>query len=49
MDMGLVADSEVRIVRVALLGDHIEVCVQDYSLSLRKSKAHESTVEDERN
>ncbi len=45
MDMGLVPGSEVRVVRVAPLGDPIEFTVKGYSLSLRKSEAKAITVE----
>jgi len=45
MDMGLVPGSEVKVVRVAPLGDPIEFEVKGYSLSLRKSEAREITVE----
>lgn len=39
MDMGMVPGSEVRVKRVAPLGDPIEFEVKGYSLSLRKSEA----------
>ncbi len=45
MDMGLVPGSEVKVVRVAPLGDPIEFEVKGYSLSLRKSEAREITIE----
>ncbi|MDX9863734.1 MAG: FeoA domain-containing protein [Anaerolineaceae bacterium] len=45
MDMGLVPGSEVRVLRVAPLGDPIEFEVKGYSLSLRKSEAKNIIVE----
>jgi ferrous iron transport protein A len=45
MDMGLVPGSEVKVVRVAPLGDPIEFTVKGYSLSLRKSEAKAIEVE----
>jgi len=45
MDMGLVPGSEVKVVRVAPLGDPIEFTVKGYSLSLRKSEAGAIEVE----
>jgi Fe2+ transport system protein FeoA len=44
-DMGLVNGAQVRIKRVAPLGDPIEFIVRGYSLSLRKSEAHSVYVE----
>ncbi|MFP3897299.1 MAG: ferrous iron transport protein A, partial [Anaerolineales bacterium] len=45
MDMGLVPGAEVKVVRVAPLGDPIEFEVRGYSLSLRKSEASDIVVE----
>ena len=45
MDMGLVPGTEVKMVRVAPLGDPVEFEVKGYSLSLRKSEARNITVE----
>lgn len=45
MDMGLVPGSEVKVIRVAPLGDPIEFTVKGYSLSLRKSEARAIKVE----
>ena len=45
MDMGLVAGTEVKVVRVAPLGDPIEFRIKGYSLSLRRSEARNVTVE----
>ena len=45
LDMGLVPGAEVKVVRVAPLGDPIEFQVKGYSLSLRKTEAANVTVE----
>lgn len=45
MDMGLVTGTEVKVVRVAPLGDPVEFEVKGYSLSLRKSEARNVIVE----
>jgi ferrous iron transport protein A len=45
MDMGLIPGEEVRVVKVAPLGDPIEISVKSYALSLRKSEAESIVVE----
>jgi ferrous iron transport protein A len=45
MDMGLVPGELVKVVKVAPLGDPIEVTVKRYALSLRKKEAEGITVE----
>jgi DtxR family Mn-dependent transcriptional regulator len=45
MDMGLVSGSEVKVIRVAPLGDPIEISLKGYNLSLRKSEANDIVVE----
>jgi ferrous iron transport protein A len=45
LDMGLAPGAEVKVVRVAPLGDPIEFEVRGYSLSLRKSEASTVIVE----
>ena len=45
MDMGVVAGTEVRVGKVAPLGDPIEVRIKSYSLSLRRSEARLIEVE----
>jgi DtxR family transcriptional regulator, Mn-dependent transcriptional regulator len=45
MDMGLVPGSDVKVVRVAPLGDPMEFEVKGYRLSLRKSEASAIIVE----
>ena len=39
MDMGIVRGSEIKVEKVAPLGDPIEVKIKDYSLTLRKEDA----------
>lgn len=39
MEMGLLPGTRVRVVRVAPLGDPIELRVRNYSLSLRREEA----------
>ncbi len=39
MEMGLIEGSTVEVIRLAPLGDPMQVSVHDYSLSLRKSEA----------
>lgn len=45
MDMGLLPGEQIKVQKVAPLGDPIEVTVKSYSLSLRKSEAEEIAVE----
>lgn len=45
MDMGVVVGEEVLMVKVAPLGDPIEVLIKSYNLSLRKKEACEIQVE----
>lgn len=45
MDMGITRGTEIRIIKVAPLGDPIEVSVRGYSLSLRLSDAEMVEVE----
>lgn len=39
MEMGLITGSEVRVVRLAPLGDPMQISLLGYNLSLRKSEA----------
>ncbi len=39
MDMGILADEEVKVVKKAPFGDPVEVMIKDYSLSLRINEA----------
>jgi ferrous iron transport protein A len=45
MDMGIVPGERVRVVKVAPLGDPIEVTVKSYCLSLRRKEAEGIAVE----
>ncbi len=45
MDMGILVGEEVRVEKVAPLGDPIEVTIKNYSLSLRKKEAEGIAVE----
>lgn len=45
LDMGVVPQTEVEVVRVAPLGDPIEVKIKGYHLSLRKEEAANVYVE----
>ncbi len=39
LEMGVIEGSEVEVVRLAPLGDPLEILVQGYHLSLRKAEA----------
>ena len=39
MEMGLLPGTKVRVVRIAPLGDPMELRLRDYSLSVRRSEA----------
>lgn len=45
MDMGILPGEEIRVEKVAPLGDPIEVTVKRYQLSLRKAEAEGIAVE----
>jgi ferrous iron transport protein A len=45
IDMGVLPGSEVAILRVAPLGDPIEIKIRGYNLSLRKKEAEQIQVE----
>jgi ferrous iron transport protein A len=45
MDMGVLPGEEVRVEKVAPLGDPIEVRIRSYNLSLRKNEAEGIAVE----
>lgn len=45
MEMGILEDTEVKVVRFAPLGDPIEISVRGYNLSIRKIEAAQITVE----
>lgn len=45
MDMGVLVGEEVQMVKVAPLGDPLEIRVKSYSLSLRKKEAEGIAIE----
>lgn len=45
LDMGLTPNTIVKLVRVAPLGDPIELCLRGYNLSLREEAARDIEVE----
>lgn len=45
LEMGLLPGTEVRVVRVAPLGDPIELSLRGYALSIRKAEAMGISVE----
>lgn len=45
MDMGVLVGEEVKVEKIAPLGDPIEVTIKDYKLSLRKKEAEGIAVE----
>ncbi|OGW34620.1 MAG: iron transporter FeoA [Nitrospirae bacterium GWD2_57_9] len=45
MDMGVLVGEEVRVEKIAPLGDPLEVTVRNYQLSLRKKEAEGIEVE----
>ncbi len=47
MEMGLLPGTRVRVVRVAPLGDPIELRVRNYSLSVRRAEAAKIAVRPE--
>ncbi|QWV93688.1 ferrous iron transport protein A [Geomonas oryzisoli] len=45
MDMGVLVGEQVKVLKVAPLGDPIEVSIKSYNLSLRKKEAEGIAVE----
>ncbi len=45
MDMGLTPGTIVKVIKVAPLGDPIEINIRNYELSLRKDEAEQIQVE----
>lgn len=45
LDMGIIPKTKVRIVKVAPMGDPIELHLRDYSLTIRKDDARKIEVE----
>ena len=47
MEMGALPGSEVSILKIAPLGDPLEILIKGYKLSIRKSEAKEIIIEEE--
>ena len=47
LEMGITPGTEIEVIRVAPLGDPIEVKIRGYSLSLRKEEANFVEIEEE--
>jgi ferrous iron transport protein A len=45
MDMGVLVGEEVKVIKVAPMGDPLEVALKSYRLSLRRSEAQGINVE----
>jgi ferrous iron transport protein A len=45
MDMGVLVGEEVKVIKVAPMGDPLEVALKSYRLSLRRSEAQGIDVE----
>jgi ferrous iron transport protein A len=45
MDMGVLVGVEVKVIKVAPMGDPLEVALKSYRLSLRRSEAQGISVE----
>lgn len=45
MDMGITPGVKIKLIKVAPLGDPMEVLIRGYSLSLRKSEANRIEIE----
>ena len=45
MDMGVLVGEEIKVEKIAPLGDPIEVTIKNYSLSFRKKEAEGISVE----
>lgn len=45
LDMGIIPKTKVRVVKVAPMGDPIELHLRDYSLTIRKDDARNIEVE----
>jgi ferrous iron transport protein A len=45
MDMGVTPGAEIKVIKVAPLGDPIEINIRGYELSLRKAEAAQIVIE----
>lgn len=48
MDMGITKGTEVKVVKIAPLGDPIEIEIRGYNLSVRKSDAEQILISEEK-
>ena len=46
LDMGLIPQTRITVTKIAPMGDPMELHLRGYILTLRKSDAHEITVEE---
>ncbi|MBI5787547.1 MAG: ferrous iron transport protein A [Candidatus Schekmanbacteria bacterium] len=46
MDMGVLVGEEIKVVKIAPLGDPIEIVIKNYNLSFRKKEAEGIMVEE---
>lgn len=47
LDMGLIPHTKVRVVKIAPMGDPMELLLRGYSLTLRKEDAHDIEIEED--
>lgn len=47
LDMGLIPKTKITLIKVAPMGDPIEICVRGYELTIRKDDAHKIVCIDE--
>lgn len=47
LDMGLIPHTKVRVVKIAPMGDPMELQLRGYSLTLRKEDAHDIEIEED--
>ena len=47
LDMGLIPGAEVTLVKLAPMGDPMELFLRGYTLTLRKEDAHNITIEED--
>lgn len=45
LDMGVISKSEIEVIKIAPLGDPMDIKIKGYHLSLRKQEAKEILVE----
>ncbi len=47
LDMGLIPQTKVRVIKIAPMGDPMELLLRGYSLTLRKEDAHNIDIEED--